>query len=302
MQSNLSLLGLYNYDNTIFDNMNYPTDFTNADKATLKNNLLADLAEMELVYPRPDFLKSAIGFWSAKEVITWNRLYAASVLEYNPIENYDRQEDSTDTVEATRKHTGTDTTTNTGTDTTTNSGTDTTTNSGKDTTQHSGNDVNASSGSDITTNTGSDVTTNETAAFNSNSLVTHDKSTLAHGHGQTLQHGLTNTMTHGEKIVVDQDTSFSVTHGRKEELTHGHVEALQYGHVEALQHGHIEALQHGEQIADDSETTRTSRIHGNIGVTTSQQMLEQELEVAPKLNIMNIIIESFKNRFCLLVY
>ena len=302
MQSNLSLLGLYNYDNTIFDNMNYPTDFTNADKATLKNNLLADLAEMEVVYPRPDFLKSAIGFWSAKEVITWNRLYAASALEYNPIENYDRQEDSTDTVEATRKHTGTDTTTNSGTDTTTNSGKDTTQHSGTDTssgtlddtTQHSGNDVNASSGSDTTTNTGSDVTTNETAAFNSNSLVTHDKSTLAHGHGQTVQHGLTNTITHGEKIVVDQDTSFSVTHGRKEELTHGH--------VEALQHGHVEALQHGEQIADDSETTRTSRIHGNIGVTTSQQMLEQELEVAPKLNIMNIIIESFKNRFCLLVY
>ena len=58
----------------------------------------------------------------------------------------------------------------------------------------------------------------------------------------------------------------------------------------------------GHKIDDESETTRTSRIHGNIGVTTSQQMLEQELEVAPKLNIMNIIIESFKNRFCLLVY
>ena len=48
--------------------------------------------------------------------------------------------------------------------------------------------------------------------------------------------------------------------------------------------------------------TITSRIHGNIGVTTSQQMLESELELIPKLNVINTMIESFKNRFCLLVY
>ena len=286
MQANMSVLGLYNYDNTLFANMAYPTGFTADDKSVLLNNLLAELAEMEVVYPRPDFMKSAIGFWSAKEVITWNRIYEAAKLEYNPIENYDRTEETTDTTEATRQHSGTDTITNSGKDTTQHSGTDSSTGTLDDTTQHSGNDVNASSGSDITSNTGSDITTNETAAFNSNSLVTHDKSTLAHGHGQTLQHGLTNTLTHGEKVVVDQDTTFSVTHGRKEELTHGHVEATQ----------------HGEKIEDDTETTRESRIHGNIGVTTSQQMLEQELEVAPKLNIMSTIIESFKNRFCLLVY
>lgn len=86
----------------------------------------------------------------------------------------------------------------------------------------------------------------------------------------------------------------STTFGKKEELTHGHVETVAMGHSETLTHG--------EQIKDDTEITHTSRIHGNIGVTTSQQMLESELEVAPKLNIMNIIIESFKNRFCLLVY
>lgn len=44
------------------------------------------------------------------------------------------------------------------------------------------------------------------------------------------------------------------------------------------------------------------RTHGNIGVTTSQQMLEQELELAPKINVYSYIIESFRRRFCLLVY
>ena len=334
MQSSFSVLGLYEYDNTLFANMSYPTGFSDGDKTTLVNNLLMDLAELEVIYPRPDFMKSAIATWSAKEQPTWNRIYAAAQLEYNPIENYDRQETSTDSTEASRQHSGKDTTTNSGKDTTTNSGKDTTQHSGTDsstgtldnTTRHSGNDVDASSGTDTvtnsghdtnantgtdtTTNSGSDVTTNEVAAFNSTTPTTHDKSTIqhghieatqhgltttvTHGHIEATQHGLTHTLTHGEQVVVDEDTTYSVTHGAKEELTHGH--------VEELTHGHIAELTHGEKIDDESETTRTSRIHGNIGVTTSQQMLEQELEIAPKLNIMNIIIESFKNRFCLLVY
>ena len=86
----------------------------------------------------------------------------------------------------------------------------------------------------------------------------------------------------------------SLTHGQKSELTHGH--------VEATQHGLTQAMQHGEKIEDSTSNSHTSRIHGNIGVTTSQQMLEQELEVAPKLNITNYIVDSFKKRFCLLVY
>ena len=310
MRSELSVLGLYKYDDTIFNNMVYPTGFGTDDKTTFVNNLLMEVAELEVLYTDPYFMKLAIATWSKKEVPTWNRIYTASMMEYNPIENYDRIEESTDTTEATRKHTGTDTTTNTGTDTTTNTGTDTTTNtgtdtttnsgtdtvtnSGKDTTQLSGQDSSATTGSHTTTNSGTDTTTNKIAAFNSTTLVDHDTSAISHGH--TVTESTTDDIT--------------VTHGQKEELTHGHVEATQHGHVEALQHGltqalqhgHTQALQHGEQIADESETTRESRIHGNIGVTTSQQMLEQELLVAPKLNIINYMIDSFKNRFCILVY
>ena len=48
--------------------------------------------------------------------------------------------------------------------------------------------------------------------------------------------------------------------------------------------------------------TITSERGGNIGVTMTQQMLERELDVRPKLNIYNYIIKDFKQRFCLLVY
>ena len=294
----MSVLGLYNYDNTLFANMDYPIDFGPDEQQLFVQNCVLELAELEVIYPNPSFMKFAIGAWSSKERPTWDHIWEASLLEYNPIENYDRQESTTDVTDGTRQHTGTDTTTNTGTDTTTNTGTDTTTNSGTDTVTNSGKDTTQDSGTDTTssngsvTNTGSDVTTNKVAAFNSNTLVDHDSSTLAHGHGQSTSD--TTNVTHGLKQEL--------THGHVEATQHGHVEALQHGHVEALQHGHTQATQHGEKIDDDITVTRTSRTHGNIGVTTTQQMLEQELLVRPKLNIINIMIESFKNRFCILVY
>lgn len=45
----------------------------------------------------------------------------------------------------------------------------------------------------------------------------------------------------------------------------------------------------------------TGRIHGNIGVTTSQQMLEQELEVA-RFNIIDEITMLFMSELCVAVY
>lgn len=51
----------------------------------------------------------------------------------------------------------------------------------------------------------------------------------------------------------------------------------------------------------DSTSKRTGRIHGNIGVTTSQKMIEEERRVS-EFNIVDYIIDSFKRRFCLLIY
>lgn len=46
---------------------------------------------------------------------------------------------------------------------------------------------------------------------------------------------------------------------------------------------------------------RTGRAYGNIGVTTTQQMIEEERRIV-KFNINDYIIDSFKRRFCLLIY
>lgn len=48
--------------------------------------------------------------------------------------------------------------------------------------------------------------------------------------------------------------------------------------------------------------TRKGNVHGNIGVTSSQQMITQEVELRVKHQLANIIIQQFKLKFCLLVY
>ena len=55
--------------------------------------------------------------------------------------------------------------------------------------------------------------------------------------------------------------------------------------------------------SDSSEYSDTHEIrtHGNIGVTTSQQMLESEWEVA-KLNVYTAIADLFCDEFCIMVY
>lgn len=46
---------------------------------------------------------------------------------------------------------------------------------------------------------------------------------------------------------------------------------------------------------------RTGRAYGNIGVTTTQQMIEEERRVS-EFDIDHVIIQEFKKTFCLLIY
>lgn len=59
------------------------------------------------------------------------------------------------------------------------------------------------------------------------------------------------------------------------------------------------SFKHDEKENIGGEYTRTEQ--GNIGITTTQQMINEEREV-DKFNLMDYIIDRFKQRFCLLVY
>ena len=94
MDTLLSIITMFKYDPTLFDDMVIPAEL---DKDLLTDNIMLELGELELLFNDPNMIKFAIGRWSAKELKKWEKLYATTVLDYNPIENYNRTDDFTDT-------------------------------------------------------------------------------------------------------------------------------------------------------------------------------------------------------------
>lgn len=298
----LSIMGLYNNDPTVLDMMQFPEGFTDAQKDTVKENILIECAELEFLYPAPEVAKMIIGIWSKKELPYWTRVYNASLLEYNPIENYRRNE--TETIEdgRTEEHSGTDTNTAGGSDALARTGTDTNTESGSESFKRTGTETAAASGSDTNTgssestetNSGTDTVLNKITGFDSNALVSHDESGTTHGHIIDNEASGTNTQTYGRT-----DTT---THNTTDTTTFGKIDTLQHNTTDTTTYGKTDTFRHGEKIEHEGSTDRSMLAYGNIGVTTSQEMLTQELEIAKIIEVVPIIIESFKNRFCLMVY
>lgn len=99
--ASFSILGLYDYDPTVFDGLTLPTaaDITNdADKVAdpwVPNKtdfigyLVLQAAEMELVYASAPVMATMITVWSAAHHYEWVQLYNTMLYKYNPIWNKD---------------------------------------------------------------------------------------------------------------------------------------------------------------------------------------------------------------------
>lgn len=92
----LSIMGLYNYDPTVFELLSLPEEL---DKATCINSILISNAELGLIYTDPKLMKVLIGNWSKSSQYAWNKLAATLTLEYNPIWNKDGTIVETETVQ-----------------------------------------------------------------------------------------------------------------------------------------------------------------------------------------------------------
>ena len=90
----LSVMGLYQFDQTIFDPMVVPEDL---DKETVVGSILDECAELECVIPDPNVFKAVINYWSKKNVQPWSKMAAAQVAEYNPLWNKDGTYQETET-------------------------------------------------------------------------------------------------------------------------------------------------------------------------------------------------------------
>ena len=296
----LSPLGLYRWDDTIFDLMQIPSAL---DKPTLIDNLLSETAELEVLYPNPVVFKNLVGVWSAKQIDIWNRLYATTQYEYNPIENYNRYETGSEDGSGRTTHSGTDTTA----DTTTYGGSDGRT----EAIMQGGSDTNtrqmaeggtesenttaqmALGGQDVVT--GADTKEHWIAGFDSTaeSLVKdskdQDNATTTTAYGKTESDAGSKTTNFGKTESESDTTAYGKTENVTEQRTYG----------QTIQKAGN--MTHGEQIATTNEGTHELHAHGNIGVTTTQKLIREQREVE-LFNLYDIIIEDFKMRFCILIY
>ena len=311
--ANLTMIGLYEYDNSLFDNLTFPEGI---DKDTAVNEILMRSGEFEVLYSSFNFNKSQIGRWGVKHYRTFEKWINALSLEYNPLENYDRQEEWTDTNTGTQTtintgtqtttNTGTQTTTNTGTQTTTNTGTETTTNTGTQTTVNSGSETNVKTGSDTNVKSGSEkdeadngnTTEIQVAAYDS--AVYANKEKTVYDTDQTGEHTYNDvTDEHTYNDVTDTHTLNDLTNERTDDLTAERTDDLTAERTDDLTAERTDDLT--AERTDDLEGHHEGRVHGNIGVTTSQKMLEDELNIA-RFNIYENIADLFIDEFCILIY
>lgn len=213
----ITLIGCYNYDKTVLDGL----FFENVDNETLKNILLMQCGEFELLYPDFNFMKNSIKVFSEKWkwcVAKWVR---AINIEYNPIENYDRFESY----------------------------------GGEENVVNSAIMNNAQKATSNFNRGGSDVNNSEakTSSYNSN----------------VYQPDNTNRTTN--------------TYGLNESNNN-------------------ESFNNNKTETIEKRTPKLeNHIHGNIGVTTNQQMLKSEFDIA-LWNLYENICELFKSEFCIMTY
>lgn len=223
MKATLSILGLHKAtEGAIWDELSVPTGI---DQDVLVMSILAECAELEVLYPEPATMGTVIGLWSAAELPIWRKLYETTQFDYNPIWN----KDGTVTETESRDHVSRD--------------------------AGSENETFRSEGSSSRSQNDAATQTGQVSAFDATDFQNRDKTSTS---ADSTEH-----------VVADNENRTDRSSNR-------------------------------ETVDGDSRTFER-RETGNIGVTTTQQMIKEEREV-DQFNIYDYIVQSFKRRFCLLVY
>ena len=236
---------------------------------------------------------------------------------------------------------GIDTVALSGTDTVALSGTDTVALSAKDTVQDSGTDTETRTYTnyhETITNTGSKTTEEQVSAFDSSTYepskktietpaaLNEDKE-ISGSYEDATAHGKKEETTYGKSEGTTYGKSEGTTYGKSESTTYGKSEGTTYGKQEETAYGKSEGTTYGRQETDTHNTTDTttynsqqattygttfkhahtgneqytSHVHGNIGVTTSQQMIQSEIELR-QFDIYTDIARRFEYEFMVQVY
>lgn len=266
------------HDDDLFSNLLLPSGLS---RDTLVENILLRGGEFEVIYSDPVFMQYAIGTWSKKWYRTMDKWLQALAIDYNPLENYDRYESIQDKSE---RNISTDRTLD----------------------NQDQNIINTQ-----------DLRTLDTDVLNTRNL--QDKETKDLQDVTTYDHD-----TEVEEQVSAYDSSSyqpsKVTYNKDSDSDHNTVRLDQDGTdtfnhtgyddtkntgTDRMNRTGTETAFHTGSINDESDENgfndHAGHIHGNIGVTSSQDLLSQELSIN-EWNIYEHITDLFLTEFVIPIY
>lgn len=262
----MTLLNMYQWDNYIFDNIDLPEEFN-------KEQLVAVIMDRNenciLHESTPELFKFKMHNWFSYKKPIFQKLWETMNYEYNPIENYDRKEESI------RDNVGAEGNLRTGRNKS-NENSDYTHNTDF-TEKHSGTETNIKTLSETTTHNLGSSETLSTSAFNETGFQNKEKTTKSGKDDDVLRGDNTDNLT---RNLTDTNK------GKEDGNDNRNLDNIQSDTNEAYR--------------QDSEKIKL-RAHGNIGVTTTQAMIEEERRVV-QFHVYDYIAKEFETEFCLLVY
>lgn len=269
----IPLISLYEYDDTILDGLHVPTAADLAGNAEyidpipvlsdddLRTQLLLDLGELSPVYSDPALLKRMVEIWGRINRPNWVNLWETALYKYNPIWNKDGSYTDTRTFSLSGQTSGTVSYDEDRTRSET----------GKDTSNSETNTT--GSGTTSEQSSGTQNSTHSVTGYNTNTL------SLASGD---------NTSTSGNRSGSTSDTGKEVYEGETD-ITRNATETTD-----------ADTSTSGTQARTENETLHHLE-QGNIGVTTTQQMIKEQREIVT-FNIYRYIIDAFKKQFMIMVW
>lgn len=254
------------FDNSLFDNLHLPEG---VEKVDVVNCIIEKHGCAALAHPDPAWMKHYIGTWSARRLYNWKKLYDTLNIDYNPIENYDRTEDITDTRRTDR------------------------TTVGKASGKNGEKIINKETGEDTETTTGKatgENTEKTTDSRTTNTTVKHDVSAENTTDYQPDSKDTTNE--NNDSSMSRIVNAASETSGvRKSNTT-----------LDSTSDRNINTASETTETEGATETyTHRNRTHGNIGVTTSQRMIKEERSIV-RYSLIEEIAEDYRDAFCLDIY
>lgn len=274
----LTLYGMLNYDNDLFAGVVLPEGM---DKNLLTDLIIEEAGDLWPYYQALPHFKRNIGNWFTRKLPLFQKMYDVLNMDYNPIENYDRHESGkespnvtvTETPNITHLHTP-----------------DITIIDSPDIVRVETPDVTVSStvhreGSEARDETidGNNTNTGKVSAFDTAAFVDRDQN-IVDDFRQTSSHAESNDDgTSVDKTTGTVRNTESGTNTRRESGTRTETESGTRTHVTA------------------GDTRRESHIHGNIGVTTTQQMIQAELDLR-LYDLYDTICRMFIDHFIITLY